>query len=548
MARAIPGSSPRGGGHAFTRRDRRRASAILLIGMALLVVLAWLFTWGAVRILAGGRAYVHGEGRWSKAQQEAVFFLDRHAERGRPEDLARAREALEVPLGDRQARQALQGDAHDHDRAHAGFIRGENDPADVPTMIWLFEHFEHAPYFGDAIRIWTRADRDILVLRDIADRLAQRWQAAGNGRVDNGEIRVELARTDQRLRAFETQFSAELNDGLRLLERTVIVTGAVLMLIIFVLALFMFRWATRRIRASEQKFWASFVHAPIGFALLSRDGDCTEVNETLCRHLGHPREQLLGGNLVDFLHPGDAEAFTHALAETTHQSHELELRCRNADGQDVWSEMHLCPLPMSEDRAEGFSVLIKDISREKRDRERLTYEASHDRLTGLFNRARFERELDAVLGHANGESRHVLGFLDLDHFKPINDTCGHAAGDQALSALAALMRSGLRASDVLARLGGDEFAFLLRNCPVDRAREIADKLRRAVAGHRFERGGHRFTVSASIGLVAIGKPAEDSDAAMRRADRACYRAKSGGGDRVVVSDSPADSPGDAAES
>lgn len=525
---------PRKAAGTTAGRDHRQTFLVLLVGMALLVVLAWLFTWGAVKILAGGRAYVHGEGRWSKAQQEVVFFLDRYAERGRPEDLARARAALEVPLGDRRARRALQGDAYDPERARAGFLRGENAPSDVPTMIWLLEHFEHAPYFREAIGVWARADRDILLLRDIADRLAGQWRDAAGGSPDTTAIRAELARTDQRLRRFETEFSSTLNDGLRLLELTVVGTGAALMLIIFALALSMFRWATRHIRASEQKFWASFAHAPIGFALVSRDGRCTEINETLCRQLGFTRDQLLGRSAMRLLHPEDEDRFAAALDATANGARELELRCRHADGHDVWSEAHVCPLPLSAGSDEAFAVLIKDIAREKRDRERLTYEASHDRLTGLFNRARFESELSAAVSRASGESPHVLGFVDLDHFKPINDTCGHSAGDEALKSLAVLMREQLRASDVLARLGGDEFAFLLRNCPIERGELIAGKLCRAVAGYRFEHAGRRFPVSASIGLIRIGGGTADLGAAMRHVDEACYRAKDAGGDRAVV--------------
>ncbi|MDZ7829645.1 MAG: sensor domain-containing diguanylate cyclase [Halofilum sp. (in: g-proteobacteria)] len=532
-------SRPRAPLAATMGRDHRQALLVLLIGMILLVILAWVFAWGAVKILSGGRAYVHAEGRWSKAQQEAVFFLDRYAERGDAADLARAREALEVPLGDRRARLALKGPAYDPDQAHAGFLQGENDPADIATMIWLFEHFEEAPYFRAAIDIWSEADQDILQLQDIATRLERQW--ARHDRVPAGimTIRAELARTDQRLRAYETDFSTTLNHGLRLLETTVLVVGALVMLVFLALALLMFRWATRRIRSSEQKFWASFAHAPIGFALLSRTGECTEVNDTLCRLLGYQHRDLLGQRFVRLLHPEDADPVSAILVDSTDTSHRLERRCRHADGRVIWSELYLCPLPLNGDNADGFAVLVKDISEEKRHRERLSYEASHDALTGLFNRTHFERQLDAILAHAGDSTHHVLGFVDLDHFKAINDTCGHAAGDEVLKALATLMRGKLRVSDLLARRGGDEFAFVLRDCPMERGRVIADNIRTAITGYVFERDGHRFPLSASIGLVGLRGGHNDIEAALRAADDACYRAKHRGRDRVeaVAADS-----------
>lgn len=513
-------------------RDHRQALLVLLIGMALLVVVAWVFAWGAVKILSGGRAYVHGEGRWSKAQQEAVFFLDRYAERGDPTDLARARDALEVPLGDRAARLALKGSAHDPDEARAGFLRGENDPADIATMIWLFEHFEEAPYFRAAIDTWSAADQDILRLQDIAARLEQQWARHDRVSAATVAIRAELARTDQRLRAHETEFSATLNRGLRVLETTVLAIGTLVMLVFLALALLMFRWATHRIRSSEQKFWASFAHAPIGFALLSRNGECTEVNDTLCRLLGYRHRDLLGHRFVRLLHPDDADPVSTILADST-TSHRLEGRCRHADGHAIWSELYLCPLPLG-GGSDAFAVLVKDISEEKQHRERLSYEASHDALTGLFNRTHFEQELHTILANTEDSTHHVLGFVDLDHFKAINDACGHAAGDEVLQALAILMRGELRVTDLLARRGGDEFAFMLRDCPMERGRVIADKIRTAIAGYMFERDGRRFPLSASIGLVGLGGGHDDIEAPLRAADEACYRAKHAGRDRVEV--------------
>jgi len=533
-ASGAPEAHPQDESPALSGHDHRRAFLILLGGMALLVIVAGLFAHGAIKILSGGRAYVHGEGRWSKAQQEAVFFLDRYAERGRYEDLARARRALQIPLGDRQARLALQGETYDPARAREGFLQGENEPGDTATMIWLFEHFEHAPYFREAIRIWSDADRDILRLAGIADQLERHWRAGTDDGTDARALREELTRVDRRLRMYETEFSATVNTGLRLLERAVLAAGTVLVIVLLALALLMFRWATRRIRASEQKFWASFAHAPVGFALLSRDGCCAEANEALCRQLGRPRSRLLGAPLERILGPEDPEPLSQALSGDTDEAQRLELACRHASGRRMWAELDVCPLPASGDVGEAFVVLIKDVSEERRHRERLSWAATHDDLTGLCNRSRFEQELDASLRGADSESHHVLGFLDLDCFKEINDSCGHAAGDEVLRALATIMRDHLRSSDVLARLGGDEFGFLLRECPLDRGKAIAESLRAAIARHEITHEGRCFPVTTSIGLVALDERTPDAATALREADEACYRAKDLGRNRIEV--------------
>lgn len=518
-------------------RDHRRAITGVVVGMVVLALIAAAFTYTALNILSGGRAYIHGEGRWSKAQQEAVFFLDRYAERGDPADLARARAALAVPLGDREARLALQGAAYDPARARRGFLRGENHPSDVPTMIWLFEEFEHAPYFRDAIDIWARADVHILRLRELADALAEQWREGTPSGTAIEELRTELTAIDQRLRAFEKEFSATLNRGLRTLQLALAVTGVLVLLALAALGVLIFRWATRRIRASEQRFWTSFVHAPMGLALLSADGRCVEVNEALCQTLDRSRERLLGQPLDSVLQGDADDDFQVVLQRAARGGVRLERRLLRADGAELWGELSLRPVPGAPD--EAFIAVIEDISEQKRRTDDLSYRASHDSLTGLFNRAHFEHTLaHAVRECRDGDSVHVLGFIDLDAFKRVNDSCGHAAGDGLLEQVAILMRQQLRASDVMARIGGDEFAFLLRDCPPEKGRAIADKLRRAVAAVAFLWDERRFMVSTSIGLVVLDGTLDDPDRALQAADAACYRAKDGGGDQVRTHTDP----------
>jgi diguanylate cyclase (GGDEF)-like protein/PAS domain S-box-containing protein len=184
---------------------------------------------------------------------------------------------------------------------------------------------------------------------------------------------------------------------------------------------------------------------------------------------------------------------------------------------------------------QGVVLVIRDVTEEQLLTRKLSWQASHDSLTGLINRLQFERRLKNTLTLAHSEnSANALLFLDLDRFKLINDSCGHNAGDEALRQLADLLRNVIRRQDTLARLGGDEFGLLLEACPEKQALEVADSLRSAVADYRFIWQGKTFSLGVSIGLVPFGAEYSDISTLMRHADSACYAAKESGRDRVHI--------------
>lgn len=161
--------------------------------------------------------------------------------------------------------------------------------------------------------------------------------------------------------------------------------------------------------------------------------------------------------------------------------------------------------------------------------------AYHDQLTGLVNRNEFDRHLNDALDSAKSKNiSHVLLYLDLDQFKVINDTCGHQAGDELLSQLALLLREEVRGNDILARLGGDEFGLLLENCPIDKAKVIAEDLRGLISNFRFVWRDKSFSIGVSIGMTRITKDAQGADELLSAADIACYAAKDLGRDRIHV--------------
>jgi diguanylate cyclase (GGDEF)-like protein/PAS domain S-box-containing protein len=183
----------------------------------------------------------------------------------------------------------------------------------------------------------------------------------------------------------------------------------------------------------------------------------------------------------------------------------------------------------------GCVVVLHDVTEIRGLTRQMSYQASHDALTGLLNRHEFQRRLEEALASARSEDgSHVLCYLDLDRFKAVNDTCGHVAGDNLLRELAALIRDEVRDSDSVARLGGDEFGMLLIGCPLEKACQIAEDVCQAVAAYRFVWQDKIFTVGVSVGLVQIGSESGTLEDVLSAADSACYVAKQQGRGRVHV--------------
>jgi diguanylate cyclase (GGDEF)-like protein len=165
----------------------------------------------------------------------------------------------------------------------------------------------------------------------------------------------------------------------------------------------------------------------------------------------------------------------------------------------------------------------------------MSYQATHDALTGLINRGEFERHATEALDSSHrGDGHHVLCYLDLDRFKIVNDTSGHLAGDSMLREVAKLLRDAVRDSDFVGRLGGDEFGMLLVGCPLEKARQIADDVCRAVGDYRFIWKDKIFNIGVSIGLVEISAESGTMEELLAAADAACYVAKKDGAGRVAV--------------
>ncbi|ORM57355.1 hypothetical protein HA45_23735 [Pantoea rodasii] len=199
------------------------------------------------------------------------------------------------------------------------------------------------------------------------------------------------------------------------------------------------------------------------------------------------------------------------------------------DGTQVEIHYSITPLKTLTGASIGAVMVIQDVSESRKMMKRLTYSASHDMLTRLPNRHSFEQQLKRMVNDAAANNtQHVLVFIDLDKFKAVNDSAGHAAGDALLRELADLMQRHLRSSDVLARLGGDEFGVLLPNSEVDQMRDVVQRIVTSVNEYTFVWHDHPYHVGASAGITQIDQHNCISNVVMSQADVACYSAKHAG--------------------
>jgi diguanylate cyclase (GGDEF)-like protein len=205
------------------------------------------------------------------------------------------------------------------------------------------------------------------------------------------------------------------------------------------------------------------------------------------------------------------------------------------EGAPIAIDRSIAPIRERSGRIVGAVIVFHDMRRERQYAARLTHLASHDALTGLLNRREFEQRLLAALEEAReGDVNTAVLYLDLDQFKVVNDTCGHAAGDDLMRRIGALIRGRLGHEAVVARLGGDEFGVLLENFSLEHATQIAEDLRQTINDFRFSWMGMPFTVGTSIGVVSIAEGAFTLEEVLRAADAACYMAKEKGRNRVNV--------------
>ena len=293
--------------------------------------------------------------------------------------------------------------------------------------------------------------------------------------------------------------------------------------------------AERALRASEERFRSLVQNSSDVISIVDADGGVRYHSESVRRVLGYDPGELVDGDPLSLVHPDDRERVARFVAEAALRPGVTAAetwRIRHRDGTWLHSETVAANL-LEDANVRGLVLNTRDVSDRKELEAQLVHQAFHDGLTGLANRTLFAERVEHALARS-GKGELAVLFIDLDDFKHVNDSLGHAAGDQLLVAAARRLQGCLRPADTAARLGGDEFAVLLER--VTDAEATA-----AVAGrvlgtlHRpFGLNGRTIPIKASLG-VATGRPGTDeAEELLRNADVAMYAAKAGGKDRYEL--------------
>ncbi len=325
-----------------------------------------------------------------------------------------------------------------------------------------------------------------------------------------------------------------------------LLSGATAVSLVFAIAAYVIG-RTRKIEDAlfQEKELAQVTLHSIGDAVITtnQQGRVDYLNTVAEVLTGWPLAEARGKPLRDVFYVVDeatreqlVHLASHALPDgqvVGMKSHSLLVR--RGDGEEFVIEDRLSPICNRAGDVIGAVVVFHDVSYARQMANQLSWQASHDALTGLANRREFERMLQELIDSAAADGKHhAVLFMDLDQFKVVNDTCGHMAGDELLRQLVTVFIARGRDSDVVARLGGDEFGMLLYGCPLEPALRLANEVREGVQQFRFIWQDKSFEVGISIGLVELTATSGDLATVMSNADAACYAAKEGGRNRVHV--------------
>ena len=515
----------------------------------------------SIDIMSSVRAYIGGESIWSKGQKDAAFYLNLYAETGSESTYKQYLTAMEGPRNLRTARLALDQSKPDPTTARRALIASGVHPDDVSDVIWTFKMFRHVSYFSEAVGYWSRGDAEVAKLERVGNELHARVAAGGLPMTLVSAYKSQIWTINATIAPLSWGFSQVLGTAFRKTASLLLTVDLVAALLLVCLSTVHVRRLIRqrgRIEAAlkQSEARAKATLGSIGEAVIATgpSGHIEFINPAAERIAGRLADDCLGRPLVQtfrLLHADSRQPLNpieDARAGIRPDGEAAEMLLQRRDGaeirvQAVTSRISAAGASLATADAEsGFVLILRNMTREYEYIESLAWQATHDGLTALVNRAEFERRLQHALGTRWSEvaswlpAASALLFLDLDRFKVVNDTCGHAAGDAMLREVALRFEASLQPDDTLARLGGDEFGVLLQGYDTPGIQAVAERLRACLNDFVFNWEAQPFTTSVSVGVVDLRNTEMSVEEAMRLADIACYMAKERGRDRVQLAD------------
>lgn len=526
----------------------RRFVPVFSLSLGIIIV-SLLLALGAMEVLSAARAYVAGEGLWSKAQRDAVYSLTLYAQTREPKYYERYQQALAIPLSDQQARIEMDKPDFDYTKTYAGLLGGDNHPDDIPGMIRLYRCCAEYSWFRRAVSIWEEGDKHIAQLQQLgrdlrAEILSGRYYPK---RIEAilGQVRA----VDAGVKPLEDAFTTTLGEAVRWLKSTLAWTVSVTIALLIVLGVYLSSRILGQARRTEDNYRLladAFAHTADGIMILDNKRRIVTVNHAFTTISGYEAGEVIGRM---FSRPQSVKIpgpTIYAVWEDVRSTGRWEGELWNVRKNGEVYPMRL-NLSVVYDQHGGaidhYVGVFNDISAHKSNEERLKFLATHDPLTGLPNRAEFERSCREAMARARRRGlRAAVLYIDLDNFKPVNDTYGHAIGDDLLKTIAARMKQAVRETDTVARIGGDEFSVLLADLDdIETGYIVACKLLDLLSQPVMTRRGAHH-VGASIGISTYPDDGHDPRVLLRLADAAMYRVKQGGRNGVSFYSAPAGLP------
>lgn len=498
----------------------------------------FVLTYFSIGLLSAVRAYVEGEGLWSKGQKDAIYALTRYTLYAEETDYKTYQAALSVNQGDRQARIELEKPSPDYALAEAGLLQGRNHPDDISSMIFLFRWFRALPEIERAISIWGEADQQIGQLTEVGERIHAEARLGPLTPAQQRRFLQQLDGLNDRLTPLEDNFSYTLGSAARKYTQLILLVMFAAVLLMLTLAyissrklLLQFELTQEVLRQGEEQLRTVLQFAPMSILVVRADsGRVLYVNDHVRQQFvleGMSLESLV---LLDFcVNPADRDRLLAAL-QTEGSVNGLELLLQDTRKLPFWALYSSQRIRYAGQACVMIALL--DVDERKRAHDEMSYRAYHDALTGLPNRAMFMDSFKRSLHRLerSGGSGSLL-FIDLDHFKAINDSLGHDMGDLLLQQVAQRILGCVREGDLVARLGGDEFVVLVEG--QGDARRMAEKVLE-VLRPPYQLGESVAQVTASIGVSSFPRDGCALDELLSAADDAMYRAKTSGRDAVQL--------------
>jgi diguanylate cyclase (GGDEF)-like protein/PAS domain S-box-containing protein len=493
-------------------------------------------------VLSSVRAYVSGESVWSKAQKEAVIHLNVYARTRDESDYQNFLKTIDVPLGDNEARIELQSPNPNHEIATQGYIKGKNHPNDIQGMIYLFRLFQHTSLLKPSIQHWTNADVLIQEILQLAKTLNQQvlHGQASSERIDS--IIKQINEVSIRLTPLEDAFTDSISEASRKVQMLITIIMVVVTVVLMTLGVLFTRKLVRRdanyldeIKSNEERWQFALEGAGEGVWDWNITTDHVLRSARWCEIFGYSPHELTQTATAgrQLIHPDDLARQLEemqAYLQGKKEVYESEFRMLCKDGTWKWTLSR--GMIISKDKQGEPTRMIgthADISERKNDADKMFRLAHFDPVTNLPNRVLFaDRFQQMIKANVRNAQQIALLFLDLDHFKEVNDTLGHEMGDVLLQEAAKRLLECVRLHDTVARMGGDEFTVILND--IDNhtiADNIAQKILSKLTEPYLLRENLTY-ITASIGISIYPNDGQEVDVLLKNADQAMYAAKDKG--------------------